>query len=107
MLQEFVVDSEVIVTSYPEIVKKSHAWRTSFLRVLRMLALMIDELDIPWDPRISSVFSRNDVPMSTICALFKLPSTIVDPSWKHISPPPPWFRSDKRMSIPRPPPWPG
>jgi len=28
MLQEFVVDSEVIITSHPEIVRKSHVWRT-------------------------------------------------------------------------------
>ena len=47
MLQEFAVDSKVIVTSHPEIVRKSYAWRTGSPRVLRRLALMIDELDNP------------------------------------------------------------
>jgi len=48
MLQELAVDSEVIVASHPEIVRKLYAWRTCF-RVLRRLALMTDELDIQWD----------------------------------------------------------
>ena len=62
MLQEFTIDSEVIVISHSETVRKSHAWCTCSLRVLRRLALMTDELDIPWDPDISSVFSRDDAP---------------------------------------------
>ena len=35
---------------------------------------MTDELDIPLDHGISSVFSRNDVSLSTIYALIKQPS---------------------------------
>jgi len=46
MLQEFAVESEVIVTSHSEIVRKSHACRTGSPRVLRMVVLMTDELDI-------------------------------------------------------------
>ena len=85
MLQEFAVDSEVIVTSHPKIVSKSHAWRTSSPRVMRRLALMTDELDIPWDPGISSVFSRDA--LSAISALIELPSFTADPS-RTSSPPP-------------------
>jgi len=47
MLREFAVYSEVIVTSHPEIVRKSYTWLTGSLRVLRRVALMTDELDIP------------------------------------------------------------
>jgi len=47
MLLEFAVDNEVIVTSHHEVVRKSHAWRTGSPRVLRRIALMTDELDIP------------------------------------------------------------
>ena len=46
MLQEFVVDSEVIVISRHETVRKSHVWRTDSPRVLKMFVLMTDELDI-------------------------------------------------------------
>jgi len=89
MLQKFLVDSEVIVTSHPKIVRKSHAWRTSSPRVLRRLALMTDELDISWDPSTNSVFSRDDAPQSTICVLIELPSFTVDPSRRPAPPPPP------------------
>ena len=47
MLQEFTVDSKVIVTSHLEIVRKSHTWHIGSLRILRRVALMTDELDIP------------------------------------------------------------
>ena len=46
MLQEFVIDSVVIVTGHHEIMRKSRAWNTSFSRVLKRFALMTDELDI-------------------------------------------------------------
>jgi len=72
MLHEFAVDSEVITTSHPEIVRKSHAWRTDSSRVLRRFALMTDELNISWDPGISSVFSRNDAFLSIICLLIEV-----------------------------------
>ena len=72
IVQKFAVDSEVIVTNPLEIVRKSHTWRTDFPRVLRRLALMIDELDISWDHGISSVFSRHDALLSTICVLIEL-----------------------------------
>ena len=32
---------------------------------------MTDELDIPWDPSISSVFSKNDALLFTICILIE------------------------------------
>ena len=93
MLQEFAVDSEVIVTSQPEIVRKSHSWRTGFLRVLRRVALMTDELDIPLDLDINSVFSR-DAPLSAIGALVELLSFTTDPTRWPALPPPPWRRHD-------------
>ena len=47
ILQEFADDSEVLVTSHPEIVKKSYAWRTCSPRALKRLTLMTDEVGIP------------------------------------------------------------
>jgi len=78
MLQKFAVDSEMIVMSHSEIVRKSHTWRTGSPRVLRRLVLMTDELDISCDPGISFVFNRDDVPLSTIYALTELPSFTAD-----------------------------
>jgi len=40
MLQEFAVNTEVMVTSHPEIMRKSHAWGTCSFRVRRRLTLM-------------------------------------------------------------------
>ena len=42
ILQKFTVDSKVIVTSHPKIVRKSRAWHTDFSRVLRRLTLTTD-----------------------------------------------------------------
>jgi len=67
---------------------------------------MIDELDIPWDPDSNSVFSGDDVPLSTICTLIELPSFIVDPSWRPAPTPSPWSRCDVWVLLSRPPPWP-
>ena len=104
ILQEFTVNTEVIVTSHPEIVRKSHAWRTGPPRVLMRLALMTNELDIPWDPGISSVFIRDDASLSTICALIELPSFTTDPSRRSAPPLLPWSRCDALVLISQPPP---
>ena len=47
ILQEFTVDSEVIVTSHFEITRKLHAWCTCPNRVLKMSTSITNELDIP------------------------------------------------------------
>ena len=103
MLQEFTVDSEVIVTSHPEIVRRSHAWCTGSPGVLKRLTLMTDKLDISWHPSISSVFSRDDALLSTICVSNEI-TFYGRPSWR--SAPPPWSRRDIAVMLPRPPPWP-
>ena len=46
VLQEFVVDAEVIVTSHSGIPRKLHAWCTCFDRVLKRSDSITDELDI-------------------------------------------------------------
>ena len=61
MLQEFAVDSEVILTSHHKIVRKSRAWRTGSPKVLKRFALISDEFDISWDPGIGPVFSGDDL----------------------------------------------
>ena len=100
MLQEFAVNNETIVTSYRKIVIKSHAWHIGSLRVLRRLALMTDELDIPWDPSISFAFNRDDAPLSTICT--ELSFSTADPSWRLASPILSCFRCDALILILRP-----
>ena len=35
ILQEFTVGSKVMITSHPEVVRKLHAWRTYFDRILK------------------------------------------------------------------------
>ena len=50
---------------------------------------MIDELDIPCDLSISFVFSRDDVPLSIICALIELPSFTAHLSRRPTPSPPP------------------
>jgi len=65
---------------------------------------MIDELDIPCDPDISSVFNRDDAYLSTICVLIELPYFTVVPSRR--PPPPPWSQREALVLILRPPPWP-
>ena len=61
-LQEFAVDNTVMVTSHCEAVRKLHAWHKDFDRALKSIASIACELDSPWDPDISSVFSRDDAP---------------------------------------------
>jgi len=65
ILQEFVIDNEVIGTIHferfsPETVRKLHARRTCSYKVLRMIASVALELDIPWDPGINLIFSEED-----------------------------------------------
>jgi len=50
---------------------------------------MSDELDIPWDPGISPVFSGDDLPRHATCVLLKLPLTAADLSRRPVPPPPP------------------
>ena len=69
----------MIVLSHPEAVRKLHAWRTNFDRILKRSVSIAHQLYTPWDPDISSIFSSDDVPWSTFCTLIELPSFIVDP----------------------------
>ena len=78
ILQEFAVDSKVMVTSHPEVVRKLHAWRIYFDTILKRSASIAYELNTLWDPGISSVFSRNDASRSTLCALNELTSYTTD-----------------------------
>jgi len=58
--------------SHPEATKKLHAWCKDFDRTLKRIASIAYELDGPWDPGSSSVFSKNYAPRSTLCALISL-----------------------------------
>jgi len=58
ILQEFAVEIEVMVTSHPEVLRELHVRCTSSSKFLRKVAFIIDELDVSWDPGISSTFSR-------------------------------------------------
>ena len=55
ILQKFAVDNKVMVTSHLEAVRKLHAWRTDFDRILKRSAFIAYELDIPWDSGIDSL----------------------------------------------------
>ena len=105
-LQEFVIDNKVMVMSRSEAVRKLHVWPKDFDRALKRIASIAYELDSPWDPDISSVFSRNDVPWSTLYSLIELPSFTADPSRRPAPPPPPWYQRDVPVMMPRPSPWP-
>ena len=75
----------MMVTSHPETVRKFHAWRTDFDRFLKRSAFIAYELDISWNLGISSIFSRDDAPLSTISAFIELPFFTANPSQR---PPP-------------------
>jgi len=82
ILQEFAIDDDVTFTIHfktfsPKTVRKIHARCTGFYRVLRRIASITHELDIPWDPVVNLVFSGEDM------TLFYA-----------------------RMPVSRPPPWP-
>ena len=64
ILQEFTVDNRVMVTSHSETTRKLHAWRKDFEMTLKRIAYIAYELDSPWDPGISSVFSQDDASRS-------------------------------------------
>ena len=89
-----------MVMSCSEVVRKLHAWPKDFDRALKMVASITYKLDSPWDPGISSVFSRDDAPWSTLYVLIELPSFTANPS------PPPWYQHGVPVMLPRPPPWP-
>jgi len=47
ILQEFAVDSKVMVSSYPEVMRKWHGWRTYLDKILKRSASITYELNIP------------------------------------------------------------
>ena len=75
-------------------------------KVLRRITSITDELNIPYDLSISSIFSGADLTLSSTCAFTDLPSTATDLSWRPIPPSLSWFRLDVRPSVCRPPLWP-
>ena len=54
----------------------------------------------------SLVFIKDDVPLSAIRVLIKLPSFTIDPLQRPVPPPPSWSRCDALVLLPWPPPWP-
>jgi len=76
--------------SHPEIVRELYAWRQDSDRVMKRTDSFTYELDIPWDPGISSIFSGEDLIYPVACALLELPSTAAEPSQKP-DPPPSWL----------------
>jgi len=93
ILQEFAVDSKVMVMSHPEAVGKLHVWRAYIDRFLKRSAFIAYELNTPCDPDISFVFNKDDEPPFIIGALIELPS-FTDLSQRPALPPPPWSRCD-------------
>jgi len=65
MLQEFAVDSEVIVTSHPKVVRKSHAWRTGSHRVLRRLLSWLTS----WTSHGILISASSSAEMMCLCLL--------------------------------------
>ena len=61
-----------------ETVSQLHARRTCPIRVLRRITFILDELDIPWDLNISSIFSRKDSTLFDVCTFADLSSTAAD-----------------------------
>jgi len=47
ILQEFTVDSKVMVTNHPEALKKLNAWRTNFDKIMKGSAFAAYELHTP------------------------------------------------------------
>ena len=86
ILQEFAVENEVMVTSQPKIGRELHVQCTCSSKVLKRFAFITDELDVPWDFGIRSVFSN----LVTTYASLELSSLVVDSSQRPASPPP-WF----------------
>jgi len=88
ILQEFTIDNKVIVTSHSETVRKLHDWRTNFEMILKRIASITYELNIPWDPGFGSAFTRDDLLLLAACAFFELSSFAVSSS-RRLAPPPP------------------
>ena len=104
----FAADDEGMVTIHferfpPGTARKLHPRRTCSFRVLRMINSIIHELNISWDPGISSVFNWDDSTLSDACAFLGLPSTAADLSQRPVPPSPTWFKCDARMPVTRPP----
>jgi len=82
ILQEFAIKNVVMVIIHSErfslgTVNQLHGRCICPSKVLRRITFVTDELDIPWDSSISSVFSRADSTLSIVCAFLNLPSTAV------------------------------
>ena len=62
-----------MVTSHPKAIRKLHACRTDFDKILKRSASISYELNVLLDPGISSIFSKDDAPLSVIDVLIELP----------------------------------
>ena len=60
------------MTSQSEVARKLHACCTGPDKVLKRNAYINDELDIPWDLGIGSVFSGDESFLHAACVLFEL-----------------------------------
>jgi len=85
ILHEFAVDDEVMITIHferlpPGTMRKLHVRCTGSYKVLRRIASIIHELDIPWDPCINPIFSEEDSTLSDACDFLHLPSIVAGPS---------------------------
>ena len=85
-LQEFTVN-EVTGMFHHVIVMTLHSQRTCSYKVLKRNASITYKLDIPWDPDINLIFSREDSTQFAACAFLDLQSPTMDPSQKPVLPP--------------------
>ena len=98
-MQEFTVDNKIIVTIHSEILRKLHAWHTDFERVLKRIVSITYELDILWDPSVSSALNKDDSLLVAACVFFELSSFEAGSSRRLALPPPPWFQRDALVLI--------
>ena len=68
----------MIVTRYPETVRKLHVGSTYSDSILKRSAFVTCELDIQWDPGFGPAFIEDDLPRHVTRILFELPSTAAD-----------------------------
>ena len=92
-------------TSHSETVRKLHAWRTDFERILMRIASITYELDIPWDPGVGSALNMDDSLLLAAYAFFEL-SFAIGSSRRQAPPLPSWLQRDALVLISRPPSWP-
>ena len=106
ILQEFAIDNKVIVTSHYETVKKLRVWLIDSEKVLKRIASITYDLDIPLDPGVSSALNMDNSLLVAVCVFFGLSSFAAGSSRRPAPSPLPWFRRDVLVLISRPPPWP-